>query len=78
MLVAEAQVLQFFFYLVQSQSVGQRGVDVQCFSGNLVLLVGQLTSQCAHVMQTVRNLDQYHPDVIAHGQQQFLERLGLC
>ena len=28
-------------------------------------------------MQPVGNLDENHPDVVAHGQQQFLERLGL-
>ena len=38
--VAEAQVLQLLFYLVQSQSVGQWGIDVQCLSGNLILFVG--------------------------------------
>ena len=76
-LVAEAEILQFLLHLVQSQSVGQRSIDVEGLAGNLVLLVGQLAAQGAHVVQTVRDLHQYHADVVAHGQQQFLERLGL-
>ena len=41
-LVSEAQVLEFVFYLVQSQSVCQGGIDVERLAGYLVLLVGRL------------------------------------
>ena len=76
MLITEAEVLQFLLYLIQSEAVGQRCIDIECLSCYLVLLVGQLTAQCAHVMQAVGNLDEYHTDVVAHRQQEFLE--GFC
>ena len=52
MFILEAEVLQFCFYLIQSQAIGQRGIDVKRFSCNFILLVGQhgtcllYTSRC--------------------------------
>ena len=57
MLIAETQVLKLFLYLVQAKSVGQRCIDIQSLSCYLVLLVGQLTAQRAHVVQAVGYLD---------------------
>ena len=78
MLIAETQVLKLFLYFVQPKSVGQRCIDVQSLSCYLVLLVGQLTAQRAHVVQAVGYLDKYHADVVTHGEEQFLEALCLC
>ena len=76
-LVAEAEVFQLFLNLIQSQAIGQRGVDVQRFAGYLVLFVGWLAAQRAHVVQAVGNLDEDDADVVAHGQEQFLQVLDL-
>ena len=76
-LVAETQVLQCLFDAVQSQAVSQRGIDVERLAGYLVLLVGQLAPQGAHVVQAVAYLDEDDAYVLAHGEQQFLEGLGL-
>ncbi len=78
MFVLEAEVFQFCLDFVQSEAVCQRGIDVECFTGNLVLLVGWLRLQGAHVVQTVADFDEDDADVIAHGEQQFLEVLCLC
>ena len=77
MLVSEAQVLEFGFYLVQSETVCQRCVYVESLSGNLVLLVCRLAGKGSHVVQTVAYLYQNHPYVVAHRQKQFLEVLCL-
>ena len=77
MLEAERKVLEFRFYLVESQAIGQRCIDVERFAGNLVLLVGGLRSQRAHIVQTVADLYEDDADVLAHGEQQLLEVLGL-
>ena len=77
MLELEAQVLQLGLHLVQSQSVGQRGIDVERFTGNLILFVGRLTVKGAHVMKTVAYLNKDHADVVTHREQQLLEVLSL-
>ena len=78
MLIFERKVFKFGLYLVQSESVGKRSIDVHGLAGYLVLLVGRLRSECAHVVQTVAYLNKYDADVVAHGEQEFLEVLGLC
>ena len=37
-----------------------------------------MAAKGSHVVQPVGYLDEYYPDVVAHGEQQFLERLCLC
>ena len=73
MLVAEREVFEFSFYLVQAQAVCEWSVDVERLTGNLILLVSRLRLQSAHVVQAVANLDEYDTDVIAHREQQLLE-----
>ena len=73
MFVFEAKVFQFCFDTVQSQTVGKRCIDVECFSGNFVLFARKHGAQCTHVVQAVGYLDKNHPDVIVHGKQQLLE-----
>ena len=77
MVVLEAQVLQFGLDGIQTQAVCQRSVDVKRLAGNLVLLVGGHRREGAHVVQAVGHLDEHHADVLAHGEQQFAEVLGL-
>ena len=42
MFKTEREILQFRFYLVKSQSVGKRCIDIECFTCNLILFVGRL------------------------------------
>ena len=77
-LVTETEVFKFGLYFVQSETVGERRVDVERLSCYLVLLVGGLRREGAHVVQTVAYLDEYDANVVAHGEQQLLKVLCLC
>ena len=78
MLKTEAKALQLSLYLVESQTVGKRSIDVERFASNLILLVGWLAIQRAHVMESVAYLDENNAYVVAHGEQQFLKVFRLC
>ena len=78
MVVAEAEVFEFGLDFVQAQSVGERCINIQGFARNLVLFVGWLRFQRAHVVQAVANLDKDNTDVIAHSEQQLFEVFCLC
>ena len=69
MFVFEAKVFQLGLYLVQSQTVGERSVDIQCLTGYLILFACRLTGQCTHVVQTVADLYENDAYVVAHGEQ---------
>ena len=75
--VLEAEVLELFLYLVQAEPVCQRSVDVERLARYLILLSGELAAQGAHVVQSVRYLYQYDSYVLAHREEQLLERLSL-
>ena len=76
-LVFERQVFELGLYLEQPQAVGQGSVDVERLSGNLVLLVGSHRPEGAHIVEAVGHLDKHHADIVAHGEEQFAEVLGL-
>ncbi len=77
-LVLETELFQFCFDGKQSQPVCQRGVYIQGFPGNFKLLRRSHGRECAHVVQSVGNLDQDYPDIIGHGEQQLPKILCLC
>ena len=77
MFIPEAQVFEFFLDFVKPEPVGQRGVNIERFARNLILFVGRLRTEGAHVVQAVGNLDEDDADVIAHGEQELFERLRL-
>ena len=68
-LILEAEVLELHLYLVQSESVGDRGIDVECLACYLVLLVWCHVLQGAHVVQAVGDFDEYDSYVLRHGEQ---------
>ena len=73
----KAQVFELCRNRVHAQTVGNRGVDIEGFSGDALALFIRHGAQRAHVMQAVCQLYQDHPDVLGHGQGHFLEVLGL-
>ena len=75
--VSEGQVIQPPLDLPYSQAVGQRGVDVQSFLGDTPAFIGRQGVQGAHVVQTVGQLDQNHPDVFGHRDQHLPQALGV-
>ena len=78
MLILEAQVFQFRLDGEKPQTVCQRSIEVKRFTGYLELLCGQHRTQRTHVMETVGYLDQDHPDIVTHRQQQLTEIFRLC
>ena len=78
MLIFEAEVFQYRLDQVEAQPDGHSGGNLHGFTGNLVLLAGKHGAEGAHVVKSVGNLDEDDADVIAHGEQQFFEVLGLC
>ena len=77
MLILEAEVFEFGLDVEQAEAIGQRGIDVERFAGNFILLVGGHGAEGAHVVESVGNLDEHHTDILAHGQQQLAEVFGL-
>ena len=77
MVVFETEILQLRLDLIQSQAVSQWSIDIERFSGNLVLFICRLGSEGTHVVQTVADLDEDDTDIIAHGEQEFLEVFSL-
>ena len=57
--------------------MSQRSIDIECLAGNLVALVRSHRPKGAHVVQAVGHLYEHHADVLAHGEQQLAEILGL-
>ena len=76
--VAERKVLQFAFYPGDTEAVGHRRVNIKGFFGNAALLGFRLILQGPHVVQTVGQLDQDHPDIVRHGKQHLAEIFRLA
>ena len=72
-LIAKTEVLQFGLHLVEAQAVGQRRIDIERLSCYLILLVGRLRGQRAHIVQAVADLDEDDADVVVHREEQLLE-----
>ena len=75
--VLERQFLQLEIQRVQAQAVGDRRVDVEGLAGDALAMRGRHRVERAHVVQPVRELDQYDANVLRHRQQHLAETLGL-
>ena len=75
--VREAQVLQLAVDLVETQSVRDRGVDLERLARDAPRPVGRHRAHRAHVVQPVGELDEDDAHVARHRQQHLAERLGL-
>ena len=58
--------------------MGQRGVDVEGFLGDLLRPVGGEVVEGAHVVEPVGELDHQDPQVAGHGDEHLAEVLGLA
>ena len=67
--ILETEILKLGLDLIQSQAMGQWGVDIECFASYFELFVGLHGAQGAHVVQAVCYLDENHADIVAHGEQ---------
>ena len=75
--VAEGEVLQLAVGLVQTQPVGDGGVDVEGFRGDAPPLAARHVAHGAHVVGTVGQLDQDDAHITRHGQQHLAEGFRL-
>ena len=75
--ILEGQLLQLAVNLVQTQSMGNRCVNLQRFQGDAAGLDGSHRLHRAHIVQTVGQLDQDHAHIARHRQQHLAKRFGL-
>ncbi len=66
--VAERQILQLPFNRINAQAMRQGRVNLQRFARNALLLMHGHILHGAHIMQSVRQLDQHHANVARHRQ----------
>ncbi len=62
--VLQAEILQFGFNPVETQSMGQRGIKVDGLTGNFNLFFTRKGAQGAHIVQPVCQLNKNHPNII--------------
>ena len=67
--VPEGHVLQFPLDCINTQAISQRRINFQGFLGNGLLLVNRHVFHGPHVVQTVRQFYDNHPDILGHGQE---------
>ena len=71
-------VLQLVLQAGHTNPLSERCKDIHCFAGNAPsLLFFANEGERPHVVCAVRKLDQQHPNILAHRQQQFPKILGL-
>ena len=75
--VAQGKILQLLLDGVHAQAMGQGRVDLEGLPGDGHLPLGLLPLHGAHVVQPVRQLDQHHPDILAHGQDHLAQGFSL-
>ena len=76
--VTEGEVLELGAYAIHADTAGERRVDLESLAGNGFAALGlRVVLERSHIVETVAKLHQKHADVPAHGEDEFLEVLGL-
>ena len=75
--VFQGEVFQLVFDGVESQTVGERCVDIGGLRGNLELFVRRHGTKGAHVVKTVGKLDEHHTNILVERADDLFEVLGL-
>ena len=72
--LGEGQVLKLALDAVHADTGRQRRIDIHGLAGDAVAFL-RVTDKIerAHVVQAVSELDQQHPNIVGHGEQQFAE-----
>src|SRR5450759_779363 len=73
--IAECEVLHLPLELVYPKPVGERDVNLHGLLGNTLLLVLAQVLQRSHVVQSVGKLDQDHPQICSHGEEDLADVL---
>ena len=69
----EGQIFEFPLEATDPEPVGQGGINLPGLSGDALLLLPFQRPQRAHVVQTVGQLHEHHPDVAGHRQEHFAQ-----
>src|SRR5574344_4493 len=72
--VFEREVFEFGFETVETETVGERRVDVERFLGYHLALLGLHVMKRAHIVEPVRDLDHDHARVLRHRR----DELAVC
>ena len=75
--ILQRQVLQLPLDALHAQPVRDGGIDLHGLQGLLLLLGRRLILHGAHVVEPVGDLDEDHPDVLAHGDEHLPQVLHL-
>ncbi len=75
--IFHGQVVQFDLDLGDAQPLGDGRIDFPGLPGDTDLALRLLVFQRAHIVQTVRQLDHDHPDILGHGQKHLPQILRL-
>ena len=73
----KGKVLQFEFDPPDSQAVGQRGIDIERFLGDVLLFRGIEPLNGSHVVKPIGQLDQQDANVLGHREEHLPEVFGL-
>jgi len=76
--IPEGHVFQFIFYPVDPKTCRYRCINIEGFLGNGSTLILFMKLKGFHIVQTIGQLDQDHPDVIGHGQEHLPDTLRLA
>ena len=76
--VAESNVLQLAADQTHSQAVRDRGINIERFAGDALLLFGREETERAHVVQPVGQLHHDDAHVVHHGQQHLPDVFSLA
>ena len=66
----KSDFLQFTLNFLHADTFGKRRINIQRLAGNAGALFRSAEMQRAHVVQTIRQLNQQHADIFRHRQQQ--------
>ena len=75
--ISQRQIVQLHLNFGYPQTHGNGRIDIHGLPGLLQLLFWRHIFQCPHIVKTVRQLNQYNPDILRHGQEHFPQILRL-
>ena len=67
--ILEAEVLELTFDSVETESVCNRRIDIDCLPAILYCLFLGCEPRGSHIVQSVGDLNKHHTDVVVHSQQ---------
>ncbi len=74
----EAAILELVLDLLHTETMGQRGIDVEGLAGDPDLLLLAQGVDCPEIVETVEELDDQDPDVAGHGDHHLADVGSLC